>query len=238
MSLRTDSLLIQILKNQCENNNSTPSNNPSSIKDVELTCISNDGGITNVTGVIIYDTSLVPPSETIYLNGIDVTGAYVKVSCDNPIKYDYEIKDICVDGVTFTKVYVFDKTGDGSPNLVSIFWLDNLDTVVPAPNPLLVNNSNCITSVAEIGLEEYSNLSNITQNSSFNANQISISYYPPLGNSTPILVKILGTNIIGSGQFEVFPNNQETRKFILPNITGVQISGSIGPFVTVEFQLN
>lgn len=241
MSARTDSLLMKAIRNQCLGIGSVAPT--SSNKDIEISCISNDNGLTIISGVIVYDLTVTPPTETIYLNGINVTSTYSKVPCTsstNNNNYDYSIEPICVDGLTYTKVFVFDKTGDGTPNLVSIFWLDDTDSVIPAPNSLLINNSNCNTSTPtlEIGLEEYSNLGNITQNSTFNANQVSISYYPPLGNSTPILAKILGTNIVGSGQFEIFPNNQETRKFNLPNITGVEISGSIGNYVTVEFQLN
>lgn len=149
MNPRRDQLLNAILKKQCViegllNNGLNPTVPP--VKDVEITCISNDNGLTSTTGVIVYDTSIVPPTETIFLNGIDVSSTYTKVPCaPTVVLYDYEKESICVDGNTYTKVFVFDKTGDGSPNLVSIFWLDETDTVVPTPDPLLINNSNCNT---------------------------------------------------------------------------------------------
>lgn len=119
MSTRTDSLLKQILRTQCKieellgSGGSTPT---SSNQDVEVTCISNDGGTTSVSGVVVYDLTVSPPTETIYLNGVNVTSTYIKVPCNsNTTLLDYEKKTVCVDGLTYTKVFVFDATNDGSP---------------------------------------------------------------------------------------------------------------------------
>lgn len=149
MSTRTDSLLKQILRTQCKIEELLGSGGPtptSSNQDVEVTCISNDGGTTSVSGVVVYDLTVSPPTETIYLNGVNVTGTYIKVPCNsNTTLLDYEKKTVCVDGLTYTKVFVFDATNDGSPNLITVLWLDETDTVIPAPDPLLINNSNCNT---------------------------------------------------------------------------------------------
>ena len=153
MSTRTDSLLKQILRTQCKieellGNPVAPTSN----NDVEVTCISNDGGTTSVSGVVVYDLTVSPPTETIYLNGVNVTGTYIKVPCNsNTTLLDYEKKTVCVDGLTYTKVFVFDATNDGSPNLITVLWLDETDAVVPAPDPLLINNSNCNTVQKGVG---------------------------------------------------------------------------------------
>ena len=110
-------------------------------KDVEVVCISNDGGNTIVTGWEVFDTSVTPPVSKIYFNGIDVTGTYVVVPCGNNVTYDYEKVTVCVDGQSWTKVLIFNTTSQ--PILVNIMWLDNLDNVVPAPDITLIDNINC-----------------------------------------------------------------------------------------------
>jgi len=171
MNPRHDQLLNAILKKQCViegllNNGLNPTVPP--VKDVEITCISNDNGLTSTTGVIVYDTSIVPPTETIFLNGIDVSSTYTKVPCaPTVVLYDYEKESICVDGNTYTKVFVFDKTGDGSPNLVSIFWLDETDAVVAAPDPTLINNANCKVCLPTISDAFADDLSTLLPGTSF-----------------------------------------------------------------------
>jgi len=91
----------------------------------------------------VFNTNVNPPTSTLYINGTDVTGQYEVVPCNN-IKYDYEKETICVDGRNWTKWYVWDKTGDGDPNLVSILWLDENDVVVNSPDPILIDNVNCV----------------------------------------------------------------------------------------------
>ena len=110
--------------------------------DPEVVCLSNDGGTTIVKGWEVFDVSTNPPTSTLYIGGAAVTG-YSVVPCDKPMQYDYEKERVCVDGLNYTKWYVWDKTGDGLPNLVTVRWLDETDTVVAAPDPLLINNINC-----------------------------------------------------------------------------------------------
>lgn len=112
-------------------------------KDPEVVCISNDGGITVVSGWEVFDISETGVvSSTLYLNGVDVTGSYQVVPCGTKVKYDYEIEKICVDGATWTKTYVYDPSSD-VPTLIFVLWLDENDSPQSAPDPLLINNTNC-----------------------------------------------------------------------------------------------
>lgn len=205
--------------------------------DPEIVCLSNDGGTTVIKGIVEFDTSTVPATKIIYLFDGTVATGYTVVPCDNPMQYDYEKENVCVDGQNYTKWYVWDKKGDGLPNLISIMWLDQTDSIVPAPDPLLINNVNC-GSIQQIGMEQFSGLGNVVQNSTFPANEVTVTYDAPLFSIQSAIITVLGTGIVGNAQFEVKPNNQETRKFKYPNITGVSISGVSGTNVTVEFQLN
>ena len=103
------------------------------------------------------------------------------------------------------------------------------------PLPWVLSNTCIIGDLS--GLELYQNLSNGLQTCSFVASEITISYNPPITVSTPITVSLTGS-ILGSATFEVFPNNQETRKFSQGVITGANISGATSNDVTIEFQLN
>jgi hypothetical protein len=96
--------------------------------DWEVVCLSNDGGVTIVTGIAVFDVLNGTPTTKYYIDNIEVTG-YTIVSCETSGK-DREILSVCVDGKTWT---------------VTVLWLDETDTVVPTPDPLLINNSNCNT---------------------------------------------------------------------------------------------
>ena len=111
--------------------------------DPEVVCLSNDGGTTVVQGIAEFDTSTVPSTKTLYLFDGTIATGYSVVSCGKSMQYDYEKITVCVDGFSYTKWYVWDKTGDVTPNLVSILWLDQNDVPVAAPDPLLINNANC-----------------------------------------------------------------------------------------------
>lgn len=116
---------------------------PSPQKDPEVVCISNDGGVTVVSGWEIFDISesgIV--TSTLFLNGVDVTSTYQVVPCGAKSKFDYEIEKVCVDGKTWTKTYVYDPTST-TPTLVSVLWLDEADSPVATPDITLINNSNC-----------------------------------------------------------------------------------------------
>jgi hypothetical protein len=106
--------------------------------DWEVVCLSNDGGVTIVTGIAVFDVLNGTPTTKYYIDNIEVTG-YTIVSCETSGK-DREILSVCVDGKTWTKIIVFE---DGLP--ITFLWLDDTDTVVPTPDPLLINNSNCNT---------------------------------------------------------------------------------------------
>lgn len=134
--------------------------------DPEVVCLSNDGGLTIVTGWEVFDVSVNPPTSTLYIGGVAVTG-YEVVPCDKPMQYDYEKEVVCVDGKTWTKWYVWDKTGDGLPNLVTVLWIDETDTVMAAPDPLLINNVNCKVCLPTISDAFADDLSTLLPGTSF-----------------------------------------------------------------------
>lgn len=104
--------------------------------DPEVVCLSNDGGTTSVTGWEVFDTNTNPPTSTLYIGGVVVTG-YQVVPCSKAQK-DREIYVVCVDGKKWTKVITFE---DDLP--VSFLWLDDTDTPQPTPDALLIDNVNC-----------------------------------------------------------------------------------------------
>ena len=228
-----NSLFVRLEKICCKlqdifltlSNQNTPNKN-----DWEVVCLSNDGGVTIVTGIAVFDVLNGTPTTKYYIDNIEVTG-YTIVSCETSGK-DREILSVCVDGKTWTKIIVFE---DGLP--ITFLWLDDTDTPTSSPDPLLINNANCLP-IQNIGIEQYSGLGNVIQNSTFNANEITITYDAPIFTSTPITATLIASNLQGSGEFKIQPNTQETRKFKFPNITGVILSNVSGNNVTVEFQLN
>lgn len=164
-----NSLFVRLEKICCKlqdiiltlSNQNTPNKN-----DWEVVCLSNDGGVTIVTGIAVFDVLNGTPTTKYYIDNIEVTG-YTIVSCDKPIQYDYEKELVCVDGLSFTKWYVWDKTGDGLPNLVTILWLDETDAVVAAPDPLLINNVNCKVCLPTISDAFADDLSTLLPGTSF-----------------------------------------------------------------------
>ena len=134
--------------------------------DPEVVCLSNDGGTTIVTGWEVFDVSVSPPTSTLYIGGVAVTG-YSVVPCDKPMQLDYEKESVCVDGQGYSKWYVWDKTGDGLPNLVTVLWLDETDAVVVAPDPTLINNANCKICLPTISDAFADDLSTLLPGTSF-----------------------------------------------------------------------
>jgi len=135
--------------------------------DPESVCLTNDGGITIINGWEVFDISTNPPTSKLYIGGIEVTG-YSVVSCDKQMQYDYEKERICVDGETWTKWYVWDKTGDGTPSLVSVLWLDKNDLVVMPPDQTLINNIKCNQSCIPTISDAFGNdLSSLLPGTSF-----------------------------------------------------------------------
>ena len=142
--------------------------NPSSTTtiDPEIVCISNDGGVTTTIGIAVFDTSVNPPITTLYLNGVEAVG-YTMIPCNQAMKYDYEKEDVCVDGQSYKKIYVLDKTGDGTPNLIGILWLDQNDLPVSTPDPTLINNANCKVCLPTISDAFADDLSTLLPGTSF-----------------------------------------------------------------------
>lgn len=135
--------------------------------DPEVVCLSNDGGVTIIKGVVEFDISTVPATKTIYLFDGSLATGYEVVPCDKPMQYDYEKEVICVDGLNYTKWYVWDKFGDTLPNLVTILWLDENDAVVAAPDPILINNANCKVCLPTISDAFADDLSTLLPGTSF-----------------------------------------------------------------------
>lgn len=160
--------------------------------------------------------------------------------CDNSFNA-IPFQVVCIDnGVTQQQAQLI-KIQNSDNSLSDKFY-----TISPNPTEIVVNPTDVITigncqssiSPAPIGLEVYQNLGNITQNCSFSANEITVTYDTSVLTTTPIIVTLIGSGILGSAQFEVKPNTQESRTFKYANITGATISGASTNTVTVEFQLN
>lgn len=139
-----NSLFVRLEKICCKlqdifltlSNQNTPNKN-----DWEVVCLSNDGGITVIKGIVEFDTSTVPATKTIYLFDGSVATGYTVVSC-NAKTFDTEFREVCVDGQKWLQVLVFDKSVSMVAP-VQVGWMDNTSAVVPAPDPTLINNINC-----------------------------------------------------------------------------------------------
>lgn len=109
--------------------------------DPEVVCLSNDGGVTIVKGVVEFDTNTTPATKTIYLFDGSVATGYTVVPC-NAKTFDTEFREVCVDGQKWLQILVFDKSVSMVAP-VQVGWMDNTSAVVPAPDPTLINNINC-----------------------------------------------------------------------------------------------
>jgi hypothetical protein len=109
--------------------------------DPEVVCLSNDGGVTIIKGVVEFDTSTVPTTKIIYLFDGSIATGYTVVPC-NAKTFDTEFREVCVDGQKWLQVLVFDKSVSMVAP-VQIGWMDSTSAVVPAPDPTLINNINC-----------------------------------------------------------------------------------------------
>lgn len=70
--------------------------------DPEVVCLSNDGGATVVTGWEVFDTATNPPTSTLYIGGVAVTG-YSVVPCSiTPGLSNYPITNIINSNSTFS----------------------------------------------------------------------------------------------------------------------------------------
>lgn len=109
--------------------------------DPEVVCLSNDGGVTVVKGIVEFDTNTTPATKTIYLFDGSIATGYTVVPCSTKT-FDTEFRQVCVDGQNWTQIFVFDKSVSMVAP-VQIGWLDQNDAVVVAPSPTLINNINC-----------------------------------------------------------------------------------------------
>lgn len=141
---------------------------PAANRDPEVVCISNDDGVTVVSGWEVFNISESGTvTSTLYLNGADVTATYKVVPCGIKAKYDYEIEKVCVDGRQWTKTYVYDPSSV-DPTLVSILWLDHTDTPTTAPDIALINNANCAAPLSPTISDAFANdLSSLLSGNSF-----------------------------------------------------------------------
>lgn len=98
--------------------------------DPEVVCISNDGGVTVISGWEVFDTSTNPPTSRLYLAGIDVTATYTVVPCGDTTPTETYIDKVCLcddnAGIltSFVRFYTYDPvtdtrnyTGDWLPDL-------------------------------------------------------------------------------------------------------------------------
>ena len=85
--------------------------NPSSTTtiDPEVVCLSNDGGVTIIKGIVEFDTSTVPTTKIIYLFDGNLATGYEVVPCSTKT-FDTEFREVCVDGQKWLQVLVFDKS--------------------------------------------------------------------------------------------------------------------------------
>lgn len=109
--------------------------------DPEIVCLSNDGGVTIIKGVVEFDTSTIPTTKTIYLFDGSLATGYEVIPCNNKT-FDTEFREVCVDGQKWLQVLVFDKSVSMVAP-VQVGWIDSMSTVVSAPDPSLINNINC-----------------------------------------------------------------------------------------------
>ncbi|MGL4977948.1 MAG: hypothetical protein ACRC5G_08030 [Cetobacterium sp.] len=120
--------------------------------DFEIGCSSVDGR--TVIAYFEVNSSGVQPTILYEADGTTlVSDGSVLEKCTG-ITYDRELTEVCVDGFTWTKVRIFD-TSTTTANLVSTFWIDNNETIQPAPVASLINNANCVPVLTQSISEAY-----------------------------------------------------------------------------------
>jgi len=147
---------------------------------------------------------------------------------DGVMTYDIET----IEGIIYSS-FVW-KPASGS---TAIYYKNNVPYTVTAT----CCNKDCIppdgsgTNGNMKGLDLQENLGDGTYNSPFSADTIIVSYDPAIGVNSPITIKLPDvTN--GNGEFQVFPNNQESMDFGQAIINKAIISGAVGNTVTIEFR--
>lgn len=110
--------------------------------DYEVVCLSDDGGVTSTPGVIIFDVTSVPPVQTLWIGGLDVTATHTVVPCAAPT-VDVEVIETCF---TVTTAGVWGSVGD---NLVRAQFVDTATAVVVAT--VWANNTTLAAGIAAPG---------------------------------------------------------------------------------------
>ncbi|TXG79541.1 MAG: hypothetical protein E6R13_09750 [Spirochaetes bacterium] len=98
--------------------------------DPEVVCLVPNGspvGTQPVTGIAVFDTSVLPPITTYYIGNTDVTATHTQVACD--ANQDFEIKETCYQLVTdvnykYTRIDWFEKSNFGLP--IATIWFDTV----------------------------------------------------------------------------------------------------------------
>ena len=96
--------------------------------DPEVVCLVPNGspvGTQPITGIAVFDTSVLPPITTYYIGNTDVTATHTQVACD--ANQDFEIKETCYQLVAdvnykYTRIDWFEKDNLLVP--VSTVWFD------------------------------------------------------------------------------------------------------------------
>lgn len=113
-----------------------------STQEGKFVCISNDGGTTKLIGYYVVNKQI-PNEYTLYFEGEDVTGSYSVVPCEDTSSYDYKEEIVCVDGLNWSKIRVFDTENSSVPTLISTLWFDENNNPVSTPDVSLIENANC-----------------------------------------------------------------------------------------------
>ncbi len=137
-----------------------PSASSTANYDVEIVCLSDDGGVTVSVGLAVVDTSVIPPAApTYWIGGTDVTGSgFLPVPCAQP-SLDVEIMDTCYEvrnpgawGATGDKLIrsLFYDVTAGSPVLVATIWSNETSGVVGVTAPSFNDVDPCRTVSPEV----------------------------------------------------------------------------------------
>ena len=115
--------------------------------DWESVCLSNDGGLTKVPGVAVYDMADPQnPVATLYIGSTDVTGTHTIVSCENADveQVDDCFQDIADPSIKYKRV-IFVDTADVNTVYATI-WIDINGAIIAPP----INVEACSQAVASV----------------------------------------------------------------------------------------
>ena len=98
--------------------------------DPEIVCLSNDGWVTSIKAIAVFDTSVVPPTTTFYDFNGNVLSWYTVVKCDS-VEYDIEKwADFCLAWQLITR---YDIVNSETKLIESSYWVDALWVPQAAP---------------------------------------------------------------------------------------------------------